>query len=344
MNILPGCFTRGLQKTERSRRHLFLFLGLLLLAAASFSLCCGIQGYRMEVFHVLLSRDTGSAAYRILTSVRIPRTLAAAAAGASLAVSGELLQTVLNNGMASPNVIGVNSGAGFAMLLSAVFFPWQPGAQAMAAFIGAEAAALTVYLLSVRAGASRTTIILAGLAAGGILTAGMNAIKALDPDLAAGSAAFYAGSFAGVTMKALQSALPYAAAGLVLALLLSRGLDILSLGEESAAGLGLNVGLTRFLAILAAALLAGSAVSYAGMLSFAGLLVPHMVRRLLGTDHLRSLPAEVLLGASFTILADTLARTLFAPYELPAGVILSSVGGIFFLVLLLRQKKRRLYD
>lgn len=344
MNILRNCFIRTPGAHSRGKRGLLLFLVLLLPVSAAVSLFCGSESYVSDIFRALREGDAGCAAYRIFFSVRLPRTLAAAAAGASLSVSGALLQTVLNNGMASPNVIGINSGAGFAMLLSAAFFPWQPGVQAAAAFIGAEAAAMLIYLLSVRMGISRSSIILTGLAVSGILTAGMNAVKALDPDLSAGSASFYAGSFSGVTLNALAAAVPYAAAGLVLALFLSKWLDVLSLGEESAAGLGLPVSRTRFLAILSASLLAGSAVSYAGLLSFAGLLVPHIVRRLVGTDHIFILTASLLMGASLTVLSDTFARTAFSPYELPAGIILSVAGGIFFLVLLMSRRGRRVYD
>lgn len=356
MTILRTCFIRNPEKQNNGMQYagtrssigknavLLPALAVLFLVSVSVSLFFGNGDYRTDIFRVLSEGDAGNAVYRIFFTVRLPRTLAAAAAGASLSVSGALLQTVLNNGMASPNVIGINSGAGFAMMLSAVLFPWQSGVQAASAFVGAEAAAMMIYLLSMRIGISRSSVILTGLAVSGILTAGMNAVKVLDPNLAAGSAAFYAGSFSGVTMKTLATVSPYAAAGMILALFLSGWLDVLSLGEESAAGLGLPVRLTRFLAILSAALLAGSAVSYAGLLSFAGLLVPHIVRKLVGTNHMVILTASMLMGASLTVLSDTFARTAFAPYELPAGIILSAAGGIFFLFLLTGRKGRRVYD
>ena len=126
--------------------------------------------------------------------------------------------------------------------------------------------------------------------------------------------------------------------------MLAADLDVLQLGEESAAGLGLHVGRTRFLAVLAAALLAGAAVSFSGLLGFVGLLVPHMARRLVGGDNRWLLPVSALLGGSFVLLCDVTARLLFAPFELPVGIVMSLLGGPFFLHLLLRRKKGRVYD
>ena len=136
----------------------------------------------------------------------------------------------------------------------------------------------------------------------------------------------------------------YLAAGAALALFLSVELNVLQLGEESATSLGLHVGRVRFFAILAAALLAGAAVSFSGLLGFVGLLVPHIARRLVGVDHRVLLPACALLGAIFLLVCDTAARTLFAPYELPVGILLNVIGGVFFLYLLLGRKRGRVYD
>ena len=131
---------------------------------------------------------------------------------------------------------------------------------------------------------------------------------------------------------------------LLLALLLAADLNVLCLGEQSAASLGLHIGAVRFLGILAAALLAGAAVSFAGLLSFVGLLAPHIARRLVGNNHRILLPAAMLLGAAFVVLCDVLARCLFAPFELPVGILLSLIGGPFFLGLLLHGRGRRMYD
>lgn len=265
-------------------------------------------------------------------------------AGSALAAAGVLLQAVLNNAMASPNVIGVNAGAGLAALCAAALWPAHPNAVQPAAFAGALAAALLVYGLALGAGVSRTTLVLAGLAVSGMLTAGMNTIKLLYPDAIAGASDFLVGGLSGVTLSGLKGAVLYLITGTLLALLLAADLNVLCLGEQSAASLGLHIGAVRFLGILAAALLAGSAVSFAGLLSFVGLLAPHIARRLVGNNHRILLPAAMLLGAAFVVLCDVLARCLFAPFELPVGILLSLIGGPFFLGLLLHGRGRRMYD
>ncbi|MDD4851003.1 MAG: iron ABC transporter permease [Gemmiger sp.] len=316
-----------------------------LVVALLLSLRCGSQNYTVaQLWGALDNGDATSPIWRVLLYVRLPRTLAALLAGSGLAVAGVLLQAVLNNAMASPNVIGVNAGAGFAGLAAAALLPGVAGAVPMASFLGALAAAILVYLLALRAGLSRTTLILAGLAVSGMLSAGMNTIKLLYPDILPGASGFLMGGLSGVTLAGLGGALPYLLAGGVLALFLSPDLNVLALGEQSAKSLGMNVGLVRFLSILAAALLAGAAVSFAGLLSFVGLLVPHIARRLVGSEHRRLVAACALLGASFVLLCDVLARVLFAPFELPVGILLSLLGGPFFLSLLLHHKRSRIYD
>lgn len=344
MPILPRSSTRMSRSPERNTAVL-LALTAAVCAAALLSLRCGSQNYSLsEMLSALWSGDTGNTVWRIVIHVRVPRTLAAMLAGAALALAGALIQAVLNNAMASPNIIGVNAGAGFAAMLAAVLVPGAAALTPMAAFLGALLTTLLIYLLAVRAGLSRTSLILAGLAASSMLTAGTNTITLLSPETVVGASGFLLGGFSGVTLSAVKGAVWYLAAGAVLALLLAVDLNVLQLGEESAAGLGLHVGRVRFLAILAAALLAGGAVSFCGLLGFVGLLVPHMARRLMGGDNRWLFPATILLGGAFTLVCDVLARVLFAPFELPVGIILSLLGGPFFLYLLLHRKRGRVYD
>ncbi len=159
-----------------------------------------------------------------------------------------------------------------------------------------------------------------------------------------GATGFMTGSFSGVALTSLGPAAAYIGAGFVLALFLAADLDLLQLGEETASSLGMRVGLVRFLCILASSLLAGAAVSFAGLLGFVGLLVPHAARRLVGGGNRFLLPASALLGMAFVLGCDSLGRVLFAPFELPVGILMSFLGGPFFLFLLLRQKRSRVYD
>lgn len=332
-------------RSVKGRAALLAALGALLTGAVLLSLRCGSQDIPFaQLLAALRGGQQEGTVWRILVHVRVPRTLAALAAGCALAVAGALIQAVLNNVMASPNVIGVNAGAGFFALLAATLLPAAGGLVPAASFAGALGTALFIYLLAVKAGLSRTTLILAGVAVSSILTAGVNALTLLYPDQTVGAAGFMLGGFSGVTLAAVRGAAGYLLAGLLLAALLAVDLNVLQLGEESAAGLGLHVGRVRFFAILAAALLAGGAVSFAGLLGFVGLLVPHMARRLVGGDNRWLLPASALLGGGFVLLCDVLARVLFAPFELPVGIVMSLLGGPFFLSLLLRHKRSRVYD
>ena len=320
-------------------------LGALLAAALLLSVGCGSQWYTpARLWQALCAADAADPVWRILCFVRLPRTAAAVLAGAALGVAGALIQSVLNNAMASPNVIGVNAGAGLGALLASSLVPGAAALLPGAAFAGALAAALFIWLLAAVAGLSRTTLILAGVTVSSILTACMNTLKLLFPDAAVGSTAFLLGTLSGVTTAQLQRALPWLAAGFVLAALLAADLNVLQLGEDMAAGLGLPVARVRFAALLTAALLAGAAVSFAGLLGFVGLLAPHIARRLVGGDNRRLLPVTALVSADLMLLCDVAARVLFAPFELPVGVLLSLVGGPFFLFLLLRRKRSRLYD
>ena len=315
---------------------------LLLLAAAAASISFGAT--RLDLFAALrqAAAGTDSPAARILLHVRLPRTSAALLCGAALSVSGVLLQGVLNNALAGPNIIGVNAGAGFSVLLVSIFMPAAAFVPA-AAFLGALLAALLVYGIAVKTGAGRVTLVLAGVAISGMLTAGSNTLELLYPELVLGASNFFLGGFAGVTLQSLCAPAAYIAAGLAAAFCAAKGLNLLALGEETAQSLGLRVGRTRFLLVAIASLLAGAAVSFAGLVGFVGLIVPHAARALFGHDHRVLLPGAALGGALLVTVCDLLARVLFAPFEVPVGILLSFLGGPFFLMLLLRRKRRRLY-
>ena len=324
--------------------RVFSVLLLALLAVSAMELCLGPQRYTLpQLLSALVQRESSDPVWRVLAYVRGPRLLAGLFAGSALAVAGALLQAVLNNAMASPNVIGVNAGAGFFALLAAALVPEKATAAQLASFLGALGCAMLVYGLARLTGLSRTTLVLSGLAISGMFNAGINAIRLLWPESVSGTPGFLVGGLSGVTVKMLELALPYLIAGFLAAFCLSADLNVLCIGEESAQSLGLNVERTRFLGILAAALLAGAAVSFAGLLSFVGLLAPHITRRLIGSDHRILLPASALLGAICVVGCDLPSRLLFSPFELPVGILLSLIGGPFFLALLLRHKGGRVY-
>lgn len=328
---------------RRRSVRVFLLLSLLLLGLAAASLLLGSTPLPLSALLEILRDGKEAGAWPIFAYVRLPRTLGAILAGAALAVSGSLLQVVLNNSLAGPNIIGINAGAGFATVLFMALCPAQVTALPLAAFAGAFCAAMLIYGIAQATGASRVTIVLAGVAVTNIVGACSSAVKTLFPEVSISYNSFSVGSLANVSLAQTLNAGAYILAALAAAVLLSYDLNILALGSDSARSLGLNVGLYRFVFILLAAVLAGAAVSFSGLIGFLGLLAPHITRFLVGSDNRAAVPASALLGACALLGSDTLVRVVFAPYEVPVGLLLSFVGGLYFIYLLLHRQGGRLY-
>ncbi len=325
--------------TRHSDRIFWAGLCALTLVAAVLSLGIGsVELKPGEVFDALTGRDTDSTAARIVLYSRLPRTCAAMLAGAALAVSGAIIQTVLDNPLASPSVIGVNSGAGLAVALVCAAAPSAQQYTPFAAFGGALAGVFLVAGLSRHAGASRMTVILAGVAISALFGAGIDMAVTLVPDALGGVTDFRIGGFTGVTMARLAPAAGLIAVSLGATLSLSQQMEILALGSDTAQSLGLSVGPVRFILLVLAAALAGATVSFCGLMGFVGLIVPHTMRRLRGDGSLSLLLSSVLGGAFFVAVSDLLARVLFSPFELPVGILLAFAGAPFFLGLLFRQR------
>lgn len=274
----------------------------------------------------------------VFLHVRLPRMLGCLLAGSGLAVAGMILQTVLANPLASPNILGIQSGAGLMTALCAALFPTAFGLRMPASFLGAFLASLFVMLLAKKIRASRSTIVLAGLAVSQIFSACIDLILTLAPDALTGYTDFRIGSLAGITLNRLLFPSLCIVGAIVFTLLCARQLELMQLGQRDAqcAGLDVNHWMLGFLAL--ASLLAGSVISFTGMIGFVGLIVPHMVRRLSPGPLMKQLVSCLLLGPAFLLLADLLARTVAAPYEIPAGILLTLAGGPYFLSLLLKGK------
>ena len=334
---------KSLQRSYTPGHETAVVLAMVLAAgiAAVLSLCLGAVRLTPEELVRALLEGTQGVAGRIFWFVRLPRTLAALLTGAALAVSGVVIQTVLHNPLAAPNIIGVNAGAGFAVALAAVFFPGSLGEIPWLSFLGAMGAAAVVLAISRLTGASKITLVLGGVMISSLFNAAIDALLTFQPDALTGYADFRVGSFRDITMARVENVvlpLTVALAGILLA---APALEILSLGDETAASLGLSVRPVRMVLLFLAAVLAGAAVSLAGIIGFVGLIVPHFIRRLTGEKLLPLLLASAFGGAAFVAFCDTAARTLFAPYELPVGVVLSFLGVPVFLWQLLRSRRRR---
>ena len=331
---------------KRNTAMVLVAVGVLLIATSVIAAAAGASSVGMaDVVRYLVGMPVEPKAATILASVRLPRIAAALISGCALAAAGFIIQTVLDNPMASPNVIGINAGAGFFVLLIACLFPLRYELAPIGAFVGAALSAGFVFALSALTRASRLAVVLTGMALTAVFTAGMNAILIVNPDAYVGSARFLVGGLSGVLMKNLVVPGILVAAGLVVAFMCGKRLDIIQLGRQAAHSLGLNVTVFRLLALAVAALLAGSSVSFAGMIGFVGLIVPHVARMVFPTGATRQLALSVLLGAFFVVACDLVARTTFAPYEIPVGIVMSVLGGPFFIYLVFRHGRGgRLHD
>lgn len=274
---------------------------------------------------------------QILWNIRLPRTLVAALVGIDLALAGTILQAIMKNPLADPHIIGISSGAGLMGILVLLLFPEHSELVTSAAFVGAMGAAVLIYLLAWKNGIQPIRIILAGVAVSAFLGAGISALMILYSDRVHNALMWMVGGLSARSWPHVAMLWPYTLVGFVLAVIAARHLNILQLGDAMARSLGMRVELTRLALTAVAAILAASAVAVVGLLGFVGLIVPHVARLLVGSDHRALLPAAALLGAATLLYSDTFARVAFAPVELPVGIIMAALGAPFFLFLLRRQ-------
>ncbi|WP_406566402.1 FecCD family ABC transporter permease [Jeotgalibacillus aurantiacus] len=285
-----------------------------------------------DVFRAIFTGDRSSTSL-VLIEIRFPREVAAIVVGAGLAVSGAIMQGMTRNPLADPGLLGLTAGANAAL---AVAFAFIPGINYMgiiaASFIGAAVGAGLVFGIASlrRGGFSPIRVVLAGAAVSAFLFAIAEGI-ALTFRLSQNVAQWTAGGLIGTTWSQLNLLIPITAGGILAAILFSKQLTILSLSEEVAVGLGSRIGQVKAVFFVLTVILAGSAVALAGNLAFAGLLVPHIVRSIVGTDYRYILPMCVLVGGTFMLFADTAGRLLNAPFETPVAAIVSVLGLPFFL-------------
>ena len=299
---------------------------------------------RLGLGHAVLMRDQ-----IIVFDIRLPRMIMGALIGAGLAVSGAVLQGLFRNPLADPGLVGVSSGAGLGAVLFIVvgdvlFAPliklFGSYALPIAAFIGGLGTTALLYRVATRNGQTAiATMLLAGIALGAIAGAitGILVYSANDNQLR--DLTFWGlGSLAGSNWTRLMSAAPVLLAALVAAPFLAHGLNAMTLGEATAHHLGISVQRLKTTAILIVAASTGAAVAASGGIGFVGIVVPHLLRLTVGPDHRFLLPGSALLGAAFLLIADAVSRTIVAPAELPIGIVTATVGGPFFLWILLRRR------
>jgi len=282
----------------------------------------------------------------IVWSVRLPRTVLAILVGGALAFSGALMQGLFRNPLADPGLIGVSAGATFAAIAAIVLGEALLGAAAIiyvlpiGAFLGGLIATITLYLIATRRGrTSVATMLLGGIAIAALMMAASGILIFMSNDQQLRELTFWSlGSLGGASWQKIIAVLPFIALGLALAGGFAGGFNALALGEAEARYLGIPVQLLKRIAIVAVALLTGTAVAVSGSIGFIGIVVPHLLRLAIGPDHRYLLPASVLFGAVLLTCADMVSRTIVAPAELPIGIVTALLGAPFFLWILLRNR------
>ncbi|GJL49807.1 MAG: corrinoid ABC transporter permease [Nitrospirales bacterium] len=333
-----------------------MWLGIFFLLAVMVLLGCLRYGTEViefsRIFNIILesltsvsSRGVGADPSNvILLHVRLPRLLLAFFVGGSLAAVGVALQALLRNPLADPFVLGISSGAALgaavALLFGVGMSMWSLSALPVCAFIGAVVSLLIIYrIAATQYGFSIYTLLLAGVVLSAIFSALIMFLTSVaDPNRVFGMYAWLMGSLTGPDYPTLGILMLYLGVGLCVLGSQAQSLNLLTLGEEAARSLGVEVERVKKLVFFATALVTGAVVAFSGLIGFVGLIVPHAVRLALGADHRLLLPIAGLTGGIFLMVADTVARTIFSPAEIPVGVVTALVGGPVFLYLLMNRR------
>lgn len=276
---------------------------------------------------------------------RLPRTVLAILIGASLALAGSAMQAVTRNPLADPGILGVSAGSALAVVVGLVFFSiTNPWTQISLAVMGAAGAAIFVYAVGSigRGGATPLKLALAGAAISAAFQALTNAVLLPRVDVMESFRFWQIGGVGGATWDRIAVLTPVLAVGALITFMCARGMNSLALGDDMAAGLGENVARTRMVSSFGAVILCGAATAVAGPIGFVGLVVPHLCRLLLGTDHRWLLPFSAITGANLLIAADVVGRVITRPQEIQVGIVTAIIGAPVFIWIIRRQKVREL--
>jgi iron complex transport system permease protein len=296
----------------------------------------------LAVVQTVLGIDTGNPDYAFVINIlRLPRTITACLVGMALAISGAIMQGITRNPLAAPDIIGINAGASLAAVSLIVLLPDIPvGLLPLSAFGGALAASLLIYLLAWDRGTHPVRLILIGVGIAAVASAFTNLMITFGDIYNVSQALVWlAGSVYGRSWEQVFSLLPWLIVFIPLALAKASQLNALTLGDDIAKGLGSQVEWQRGWLLLISAALSGAAVATAGTITFIGLIAPHIGRQLVGNTHEGLIPVSGMIGAMIVVLADFLGRILFAPIELPCGIITAIIGAPYFLYLLVQNRK-----
>ncbi|WP_339362305.1 FecCD family ABC transporter permease [Vallitalea maricola] len=322
------------------KSKLIIIIGVLILSIF-LGICLGSVRISLNDIIKSLFSDEYTVKKAIISDIRLPRVWIAVFVGANLSASGALLQAVMRNPLADPGITGVSAGASLFAIIILLLFPSYVSLVPIAAFVGGVIACGIVYGLAWKGGGIEPIrIVLAGVAVNAILGGATGLLSLLNSDKIQGVMLWTNGSLSRVSWMDVKLLGIYSIVGIILALICIRAANVLQLGDDVAKNLGYNVNLTRILISLVAVYLAGISVAFVGIIGFVGLVVPHISRLLFGSDYKWLLPVSMLMGGAVLVIADTMARMIAAPIELPVGTMMAMLGGPFFLYLLRRGAKR----
>lgn len=339
--------TLQMSKTNPSKntyfRKIFFIVILAIMCFLSVWICVAIGTNRYRLIDVwkVLFVDDGSAMRMIVWQLRLPRVLTAGLIGVCLSLAGCILQGVMRNNLASPSTIGVTSGASFVGYITLVAFPALSYLLPIGSILGAFLTTMLIYALAYQKGVSPVKMILSGLAVSALFGAFNDIIKTFFADSLGNASSFLVGGLNGVVWKDFYMVLPYAAIGIFVCAFLPSKMNILMLGDETANSLGLKTEWFRFFLIVVSSLLSGAAIAAAGLISFVGLIVPHIARLIVGSNYKFLFPASIFLGFFLVVVCDTIGRVVLQPGEVPVSIILSFIGAPFFLFLLRTRDKEK---
>lgn len=322
-----------LLKTNSLRWAGLIAAALLLLVLMSFSIVYGYTDTTWKMAIDAFTNFDGTNEHIIIQSVRLPRALIAAAVGASLAIAGVLLQSLTKNPLAAPEIFGINAGAGFAVVITVTLFSISNlQVFTWVSFLGAAVSFIFVYIIGSigREGLTPMKLTLAGAAMSAMFASMTQGFLVINETALEQVLFWLAGSVSGRKLETLAAVFPYILAGWIFSLIIAGKLNVLSMGEDVAKGLGLKTGLLKLGAGIVIVLLSGGAVAVAGPIGFLGIVIPHLTRAVVGIDHRWVIPYAGLLGGMLLLIADIASRYIIMPQEVPVGVMTAVIGTPFF--------------
>ncbi|MGX1263167.1 iron complex transport system permease protein [Rossellomorea marisflavi] len=320
----------------KPKNQLLVFAGtvVVLMAFIALSIVYGYTDTSWKAAFDTFMEPDGSTEHLVIQNIRLPRALIAAAVGASLAISGVLMQTLTKNPLASPGIFGINAGGGFMVVMAVTLFG-VTSLQSFAwlSFLGAAIAAVGVFIIGGASGSNGLTpmkLTLAGAAITAMFSSFTQGLLVLNEAALEQVLFWLAGSVQGRSLEILAGVFPYILAGWILSLMIAGKMNILAMGEDVAKGLGVKTNILKVISLVAVVLLAGGSVAVAGPIGFIGIVIPHIARKIIGVDHRWLIPYSGLLGAILLLAADIGARYIIMPQEVPVGVMTAVIGAPFF--------------